>query len=143
MTAPPAAPADRWGFAPWVPSAGGAAAVAGLVWAILTNESRDRLVAIVLTIVGVLVVVAGRRLRERLVADATGITVRTLLGSRSIPWSDIAKIGTVAHRRLGTRSSLLEIDLVDGSLLAFSNTELGTSGDDVARTLKALRSARQ
>lgn len=139
MTASAAVPAARWGFAPWVAAAGGAAVAGGLLWALVTSESRDRLVAIVLTIAGLVVLVAGRRLRQRLIADTTGITVRSLIGSRSVPWSDIAKIGTVAHRRLGTRSSLLEIDLADGSLLAFSSTELGSSGDDVARALKALR----
>lgn len=139
MTSTASSPPARWGFALWVASTGGAAAAGGLLWAILTNESRDRLVAVVLTLAGVLVVIAGRRLRERLIADTTGITVRSLIGSRSIPWSDIAQIGTVAHRRIGTRSSLLEIDLADGSLLAFSNIELGGSGDDVARALKALR----
>lgn len=139
MTLPAAAPAARWGFPPWVALAGGAAAAAGLLWALVTNESRDRVVAIVLTVAGVFVALVGRRLRERLMVDTAGITVRGLFGSRTIPWSEIAAIDTVAHRRLGTRSSLLEIDLADGSLLAFSPTELGSSGDDVARALKARR----
>lgn len=139
MTASAAAPPDRWGFAPWVAVTGAVAAAGGVLWALLTNESRDRLVAIVLMIAGLLVVVAGLRLRERLIAGPAGITVRSLVGSRSIPWSEVATIRTVPHRRLGTRSSLLEIDLTDGSLLAFSDTELGGSGDGVARALQAVR----
>lgn len=131
-------PPHSWGFAPWVPGVGAALAGGGMGWALIAAPGRDRLVAVVLAFAGLLTVLAGLRLRHRLTADTAGLTVLSILGSRRLKWSDVESVTTVSHRRLGTTSALLEINLHDNALLAFSDTELGARSDEVAATLRSL-----
>lgn len=137
----PAAAARSWGFSPWVPALGAAVTAGGLVWALLATPGRDHLVAITATVLGLIALIVGRRWRPRLLADAGGITVRMLLGARHVPWSEIESVTTVSHRRLGTSSSMLEINLRDDLLLAFSDIELGARGEEVAAVLRTLHAA--
>lgn len=131
----------RWGFSPWIPALGALALTGGVVWALLAYPGRDRTVAVALAVFGLLVLVCGLRLRTRLTADAGGLLVRSLLGSRRIGWAEVARVTAVPHRRLGTTSRLLEIDLQDDSLLAFSSIELGTDCEQVAEQLAARHAA--
>ncbi len=130
-----------WGFSPWVPALGAALTAGGLVWALLTSAGRDEVVAVAAVILGLLALLIGWRLRPRLLADPAGVTVRTLLGARRVTWSEVESVTTVTHRRLGTGSSMLEINLHDDSLLVFSDTELGAKGNDVAAVLRSLHAA--
>ena len=131
---------SSWGFRPWLAAIGAALIALGIGLALLTSEGRDRLVAAAAAIVGAVLVVVVLRLRRRLVVDRAGMTVRRFVGSDVIPWSEVLDIRSVAHRRLGSRSSLLELDLIDDGFLVFSATELGARTDDVARRLRAWRS---
>ncbi len=132
-----------WGFPPWVPGIGAALAGGGLVWALLSSTGQDHLVAIVLTVGGLSATIAGWRMRDRLIADTTGLTVRSILFARQLPWSDIESVTTTSHRRLGSTSTLLEINLHDESMLAFSAIELGAKSDDVAAILRGLHADAQ
>ncbi|WP_051267296.1 PH domain-containing protein [Nakamurella lactea] len=132
---------SSWGYAPWLPAIGAAALAGGLVWALLSYPGRDRTVAIAIAVFGLVALVCTLRLRTRLTVDDAGIVVRSLLGSRRVDWADITAVTAVPHRRLGTTSRLLEIDLADDSLLAFSSVELGTDCEIVAGTLAARRAA--
>lgn len=125
----------QWGVQPWLLALGGAVAACGLVWALVTPSARDRAVAVLLVVAGTALGLWAWRWRHRLSVDADGLTVTGWTGPQRIPWHQVQRIDEVAHTRLGTRSALLHIDLVDDTLLVFSATELGTRTDDVARAL--------
>jgi hypothetical protein len=131
---------STWGFRPWLAAVGALLIALGAGLALLTSESRDRIVAGAAAVVGIVLVLVVLRLRHRLVVDRTGMTIRRFAGTDVIPWSEVLDIRSVAHRRMGSRSSLLELDLVDDGFLVFSATELGAPTDDVARRLRAWRS---
>lgn len=131
---------STWGFRPWLAAVGSLLIAIGAGLAVLTSESRDRIVAGTAAVVGIVVVLVVLRLRHRLVVDRVGMTVRRFVGTDVIPWSEVLDIRSVAHRRMGARSSLLELDLIDDGFLVFSATELGAPTDDVARRLRAWRS---
>lgn len=131
---------STWGFRPWLAAIGALLVAIGAGLALLTSASRDRIVAVAAMLVGIIVVAVVLRLRRRLVVDRDGMTIRRFLGVDVIPWADVLDIRVVAHRRMGSRSSLLELDLVDDGFLVFSATELGAPTDDVARRLQAWRS---
>ncbi|WP_353649690.1 PH domain-containing protein [Nakamurella sp. A5-74] len=132
--------ASTWGFRPWLAAVGALLIAIGAGLALLTSEGRDRIVAGAAAVVGIVLVLVVLRLRHRLVVDRVGMTIRRFVGTDVIPWSEVLDIRSVAHRRMGSRSSLLELDLIDDGFLVFSATELGAPTDDVARRLRAWRS---
>ena len=83
------------------------------------------------------------RARPRLQADADGLTVRGMVGSRHHPWPLVRRVRVVQIRRLGLRRSTLEIDAVttDGaeSLLVFGRFELAAEPEEVLADLSSLR----
>lgn len=133
-------PSSTWGFRPWLAAIGALLIAIGAGLALLTSEGRDRIVAGAAAVVGIVLVLVVLRLRHRLVVDRMGMTIRRFVGTDVIPWSEVLDIRSVAHRRMGSRSSLLELDLIDDGFLVFSATELGAPTDDVARRLRAWRS---
>jgi hypothetical protein len=75
---------------------------------------------------------------ERLVADETGLTVRTgFAGRRHIPWSAVERIGVDRRSHAGVRSETLEIDTGD-ALHVFSKHDLGAPPEEVAAALNAV-----
>lgn len=128
----------RWGYSPWLPALAAAGLAGGLAWAVLAY-GRDQIVAGALTIFALVALVVTLRLRTRLTADQAGLSVRSLVGSRRVDWDDVATVTAAPHRRLGTTSRLLEIELADESLLVFGGVELGADCADVAATLQQLR----
>lgn len=131
-------PPHSWGFSPWIPGIGAALTLGGAVWAVFAGQGRDEVVAVMTALVGLVALIGGWRMRPRLTADPTGFTVHSVLGSRRLPWSDVESVTTVSHRRLGSTSTMLEINLRDDSLLVFNDLELGAKSDDAATTLRAL-----
>ena len=136
-SAPLNAPARAWGVPTWVPAAGAAATAAALVWAVFTEDGRDRVMAGLIVLVGLAVVLAGVRWRQRLTADAAGVTVRDVFGSQRHPWESIQRIDTSAPRRSRGRP-LLRLELADERTVVLSPYELGAPGDQVAAELRAL-----
>lgn len=131
-------PSHSWGFSPWIPGIGAALTVGGAAWAVFAAQGRDEVVAVMAALVGLVALICGWRMRPRLTADPAGFTVHSVLGTRRLPWSDVESVTTVSHRRLGSTSTMLEINLRDDSLLVFNDLELGAKSDDAAATLRAL-----
>jgi hypothetical protein len=81
-------------------------------------------------------------LRPRLSAGPGGLAVRTLAGTRRLPWAGLS-IEVREVRRLGVRSRVLELDTAadpddDGVLVVLGRHDLGADPDDVVRALRAL-----
>jgi hypothetical protein len=114
---------------------GGAGA---LVLLALLLARGDRL-GLILAAVGALVLLVwGVRdlvARERLAADAEGVTVVSgYAGRRRLPWSAIERIAVDTRTRRGLRSETLEVDTGEAIHL-FSRWELGAPPDEVAARL--------
>jgi hypothetical protein len=76
-------------------------------------------------------------MRPRLVADFTGLRVRTLGGAIKLGWGE-ARVRLHTTRRLGRDSVTLEIESED-HLLILGRLELGEDPRDVLDVLSALR----
>lgn len=76
--------------------------------------------------------------RPRLRADSGGLTVRTLRGARSWPWSAV-EFRVRRTARLGRTTELLEIDTADDQLVVLGKLDLGADPRDVAEELVELR----
>jgi Bacterial PH domain len=80
--------------------------------------------------------------RPRLSAGPDGVHVRTGLTRKHLPWRRLqVRVGT--NRRLGLRSTVLELDTAagpddDGVLVLLGRWDLGADPADVARALRAL-----
>lgn len=83
----------------------------------------------------------GLLVRPRLAADAEGVTVRGLTGSRRWAWSEV-NVRLVRTRRLGREVSTVELD-ADGAevpgLVVLGRLDLGADPEDVVDALLELR----
>lgn len=83
----------------------------------------------------------GLLVRPRLTADAEGVTVRGLTGSRRWAWSEV-NVRLVRTRRLGREVSTVELD-ADGAevpgLVVLGRLDLGADPEDVVDALLELR----
>lgn len=82
-------------------------------------------------------------LRPRLRADDSGVTVRSLTGRTSAPWSQV-EVEVRQHQRFGRSVATLELDLdldLDEKLIVLGRRELGTDPESVVQQLAGLRSA--
>jgi hypothetical protein len=85
--------------------------------------------------------VRDRVLRPRLAAGPDGVAVRTLTGTRTLPWP-LLRVRVRDSRRWGLRSVLLELDTASGPddagvLVLLGRRDLGADPADVARALLA------
>lgn len=128
---------QRWGVRPAVPVVTGVLAVAFLGWLLLAaSDPEDRLVAgtgVGLSLVATAVLLS---MRVRLVAGASGFTVRGPAGVRNVAWSQVAAISAPTRRRRGLASTSVELDLDDDGLIVLGKTELGADPVDVAEALR-------
>jgi hypothetical protein len=114
-----------------------AAAAAGLLaLALLVVDPVGRVLVGAAAVVLLGVVARDLVLRPRLRTDDAGVTVRTVGGSRTIPWAAL-RARVRATRRLGTRSRTLELEDArdDAVLLVLGRRDLGTDPDAVAAAL--------
>jgi Bacterial PH domain len=136
----------------WSPAAGlvacawvGAVAATGWLVAAVSEGSDPAgvLLAGVAAIGLLLAAVYGSRARPRLRVDTGGVTVGGLLRSRHYPWPLVLHVRVLPVRRLGRRTSLLELDTVTASgderLLVFGRLDLAADPEDVAPQVLALR----
>lgn len=78
-------------------------------------------------------------LRPRLAAHDAGVTVRTLTGRHTVPWSEVT-VRAIERRRFGRATHTLEID--DGErLIVLGRRELGADPRAVAGEIAELRTA--
>jgi hypothetical protein len=73
----------------------------------------------------------------RLVADPTGLRIRTPLTRVDVAWADVAAIRADVRNRYGLRSSTLEVD-AGATLVVFSRRALGADPDTVSNLVRAL-----
>lgn len=76
-------------------------------------------------------------IRPRLRADDLGLTLRSLSGATSAPWSQV-EMSLRQQSRFGRSVATLELE-VDGNLLILGRRELGADPEQVAQQLTALR----
>jgi hypothetical protein len=121
---------------------GGETAVAAAVAAVLALAALfvdpvGRVLVVAAAVVLLAVVARDLALRPRLRTGAAGVTVRTVGGARTIPWTAL-RTRVRATRRLGTRTRTLELEDArdDAVLLVLGRRDLGADPDVVADALR-------
>jgi hypothetical protein len=124
----------------WLESAAAAAVGMSLLGVAVGLDAAGRLLvgAAGLFLLGL--ALSDAAVRPRLVADADGLTVRTLARRIGGPWAGVA-VRLRAGRRLGTAVHTLEIDVGD-DLVVLGRRELGANPSEVAEQLTRLRDSR-
>lgn len=77
-------------------------------------------------------------LRPRLAADPEEVRVRTLTGTRRLPWASLERVDVDQHERYGLASRALELEAA-GHLIVLSRRSLGADPRDVAGDLARIR----
>lgn len=103
-----------------------------------TLDAAGRLLFVALAVVLAGFAAYDALVRPSLVADGTGLTVRSGLSTHRVSWPDVTRVEVVTTRRLLVLHAL-EIDAGD-DLLLLTRRRLGANLGDVARRLDALRS---
>lgn len=116
------------------------AAAAG-AWALFADDPPGRVlmgaVALLLAFTGLYWLVV----RPRLAADARGVTVRGLGGSRTWSWGEV-NVRLVRTRRLGRDAATIELDAEhadEPALVVLGRLDLGADPEDVVDALLELR----
>jgi hypothetical protein len=113
------------------------AALVALVFAITSDDAPGRLL-----FGGAALVLGGYAVGDvvfwpRLVADATGVQIRTPLARADLAWTDIETVAADTRNRYGLRSSTLEVDAGE-TLVVFSRRALGADPTTVQDVVRAL-----
>ncbi|MFC7342521.1 PH domain-containing protein [Saccharopolyspora griseoalba] len=128
---------NSWAPAKGLVACGWALAAAAAAWFALTDAATDRLFVGVLVLALVAAAAHGSFVRPRLAADSTGLTVRTLTGSKHFDWPQVT-VRVREHRRLGRTNAGLELD-ADPQLIVLGRLELGADPYEVAFRLHDLQ----
>lgn len=131
-----------WGPRPGAFAFGGVLLAAGIGWMVVAADVGDRVIAGAVMLIVLAAMLAGWRMRDRLHASTTGLVVGTISGKRAIAWSRVRRIAVVPHKRMGSTTHSLEIDLDDDDLLVFGRMDLGVDPELVAAELVNLRTGR-
>ncbi len=120
---------------------GAAALAAAAGWALRTDAGGPGVLLLILATLGVAWFGGtGLAVRPRLLADDAGVTVRGVVGARTLPWDGL-RVSARRTRHLGRESVALELD--DGHrLTVLGRWELGAPPSAVADELEAMRPAR-
>jgi hypothetical protein len=120
----------------------GAAVWCATLW-VTGADPAGRLIAGVAAVGAGVAALFGTRARPRLRADADGLTVGGMLGSRHHPWPFVKDMRLLRTRRLGRQTVLLEVDTVSASgdehLLVFGRLDLDADPEDVLDELRLMR----
>ncbi|WP_307849492.1 PH domain-containing protein [Qaidamihabitans albus] len=109
--------------------------------AVTTGLSGDRPGAVlfgVAALAATVVAAHGTLVRPRLAADAWGVRVRTLGGTRRLDWSEV-RLRLATTRRFGRDVTVLEVE--SDELVVLGWIELGADPRDVHDALTALRTS--
>ena len=126
-----------WAPAKGLVACGWALAAGAAIWLLLVDNPPDRLFVAVLLIALVAVSAHGSFVRPRLVADSSGLTVRTLAGNKHFSWPQVT-VRVREHRRLGRTNAGLELD-ADHQLIVLGRLDLGTDPYEVAFRLREMK----
>jgi hypothetical protein len=130
----------------WSPRPGETAALAvialGLAVSLLLLDSPGRILVGTAALLLLGLVARDLLLRPRLTAGPDGVEVATLGGRRQLSWS-VLRIRVHESRRLGVRSSTLELDTAagpddTGTLVVLGRRDLGADPEQVAQHLRSL-----
>jgi Bacterial PH domain len=115
----------------------GGIGVAAIAFA-LSDDRPGRLLAAIAAVVLAGYVLGDLVFSPRLVADRSGLTIRSPFTRATVGWDEVETIRADARSRFGIRSTTLEIDA--GAVLAvLSRRALGADPAEVAGLLGALR----
>lgn len=134
---------NTWAPRPALVGTGWVLTTAGAVALTVSIMSGDRPGILLLALVTAAFAAAsahGTVVRPRLAADTGHLRFRTLTGSHTLTWSDVA-FRLVPVRRYGRETEVLELDTTTGRFAVFGWLELGADPRDVHERLLALRQA--
>jgi hypothetical protein len=114
-----------------------------VVWWLAARTATDRLFVGILVLALAITSGYASLCRPRLCADANGVAVRGLRGTRHWPWLRV-NVRVERHQRLGRPVEVLELEVPEndapGGLIIFTRLDLGEDPHDVAATLRELQS---
>ncbi|MET3805880.1 hypothetical protein ABIB25_002888 [Nakamurella sp. UYEF19] len=125
-----------WGVRSLIPAIGGLLCLAFAGWLIVAGSPEDRLVAGAGVCVSAIASAILLTMRQRLIADDDGFTLRGPVGARHVTWGQVVAISSPTRRRRGLASTSVELDLDDDGLIVLGKTELGADPVDVAQDLR-------
>ena len=125
------APTVRFGPDRRITLAAAAAALVALVSALLYPDAPGRLLFAVATVVLAGYAVGDMVWADRLVADATGVRIRTPFSRADLTWPQVSDVRADVRTRYGLRSVTLEVDAGE-VLVVFSRRTLGADPEAVA-----------
>lgn len=125
-----------WGVRSLVPAVGAVLCLAFAGWLLLAGSPEDRLVAGAGVCVSAIASAVLVTMRQRLIADDDGLTLRGPIGTRHVRWHQVVAINAPTRRRRGLASTSVELDLDDDGLIVLGKTELGADPLDVAHDLR-------
>lgn len=126
-----------WAPAKGLVACGWALAAGAAGWLVLVDRPTDRLFVAVLLIALIAASAHGSFIRPRLTADSTGLTVRSLTGSRHFGWPQVT-VRVREHRHFGRTNAGLELD-ADPDLIVLGRLDLGSDPYEVAFRLHDLK----
>lgn len=137
----------EWSPARGLVVAGWFLALAAATWCaalwITGSDPAGRLLAGVAAVGAGIAALFGTRARPRLRADADGLTVGGMARPRHHPWPLVEDMRLLRTRRLGRKTTLLQVDTVnaigDERLLLFGRLDLDADPEDVLQELRLLR----
>ncbi|MCP2270426.1 PH domain-containing protein [Actinokineospora diospyrosa] len=141
MPVTPEDTAAQWAPEPKVVAVGWLLTATSALVAAMVDDPRGRLLLIVAAVLLGLLALYGTRARPRLSADARGITVRGMLGSKRWSWGEV-NVRLVRTRRLGRETSAVELDAdnaAEPALVLLGRLDLGADPQDVVNDLLRLR----
>ena len=111
---------------------------AGVVAAVLSDDSAGRVLFSVAAVVLLGYVAADLIFRPRLIASPTGLVINTPFTRARLTWDEVSEVHAETRFRRGLRSVTLEIDA--GAVLAvFTRRTLGVEPADAAAGIAAVR----
>jgi hypothetical protein len=116
-------------------------AVLAAAWAVFTDDPPGRVLLGAVALMLAFVALFGTVVRPRLAADAEGVTVRGLTGSRRYAWAEV-NVRLARTRRLGRDVATVELDAEaaeEPGLVVLGRLDLGTDPEDVVDALLELR----
>jgi len=109
----------------------GGGSLVALIVAFAVLDTAGRLLFVLVALLLIAYAVSDLVFTPRLVADSSGVTVRTPFGRSDLAWHQIDRIHADARQRYGLRSVTLEIDAGD-ELVVLSRRALGNDPEYVS-----------
>lgn len=132
------APVLRFGPDRRLTIAAGVGALIALAGTLFSGDAPGRLLFGLAAVLLVGYVVTDRMWSPRLIADTSGLRVRTPFTSTDLSWAEVDDVRADVRIRYGLRSSTLEVDAGE-VLVVFSRRSLGTAPETAAVLLNAMR----